>query len=82
MDNKQALHVYTRASIFNDFDLASACFGKAALVPPHKLSIDILRQIPASALSALVCAVPMAVCTLLTGLLDDEAFAESEIYTR
>lgn len=68
--------------MFDDAMLATAFFGKAALVPPHKLSIDILRQIPASALSALVCAVPIAVCTLLTGLLDDEAFAESEIYTR
>lgn len=54
MDNKQALHVDTRASMFNDFDLASACFGKAALVPPHQYGHEILHQLPASALHDLV----------------------------
>lgn len=59
VNNQEALNIYTRSSMFNDPMLATAFFEKAALVPPHKISIYILRQILASALSALVCFWPI-----------------------
>ena len=49
-----ALKIYTRASVFDDGALANDYVVKAALVPVHQIPVDILRQIPATALSTLV----------------------------
>lgn len=54
VDDEGALKLYSRASLFDDHILADHFMDRASHTPPHLLSLEILREMPAQALSKLV----------------------------
>jgi hypothetical protein len=62
MDDKEALLVFTRASLVNDEDLARIVVEKAAELPLQNISMDTLRELPIGALHHLVSTSPLREC--------------------
>lgn len=54
MDADTALSIYTQASLVGDKDLAEVMVARAAALPLCKISVDTLRELPATALHNLV----------------------------